>query len=58
MKVKALRSFYDKKDKVSRSVGEEFECSAERYKQIKDALPEWVEALEESSPAKKTSKRK
>lgn len=62
MKVRALRTFFDKSENVSRRVGEVFEVTAERYKQVKSALPEWIEAVDaeptDAKTKKATTKRK
>lgn len=60
MKVKVLRPFYDELEKTRRAVGDEFECSTERFNEIKTALPEWVEGetVKAEKPAPKHSKSK
>ena len=45
--IKVLKDFYDLKEGVFRSVGQEFEASKERFNEINEALPEFVEWLED-----------
>ena len=45
--IKVLKGFYDIKEGVFRSVGQEFEESKERFDEINEALPEFVEWLED-----------
>ena len=44
--IKVLKGFYDLKEGVFRSVGQEFEATKERFDEINEALPEFVEWLE------------
>lgn len=46
--VKVLKEFYDLKEGVVRQVGESFEATEERFAEIKEHLPDYVE-LEKSS---------
>ncbi len=41
--IKVLKGFYDLKEGVFRSVGQEFEESKERFDEINEALPNFVE---------------
>lgn len=41
--IKVLKGFYDRKEGVFRSVGQEFEESKERFDEINEALPGFVE---------------
>ena len=41
--IKVLKGFYDIKGGVFRSVGQEFEESKERFNEINEALPGFVE---------------
>ena len=44
--IKVLKGFYDLKEEVFRSAGQEFEATKERFDEIKEALPgfaEWKE---------------
>ena len=41
--IKVLKGFYDLKEGVFRSVGQEFEESKERFNEINEALPGFVE---------------
>lgn len=41
--IKVLKGFYDLKEGVFRSVGQEFEASKERFDEINEALPDFVE---------------
>lgn len=41
--IKVLKGFYDLKEGVFRSVGQEFEESKERFDEINEALPGFVE---------------
>ena len=44
--IKVLQGFYDLKEGVFRSVGQEFEAEKERFNEINEALPgfaEWPE---------------
>ena len=43
--IKVLKEFYDLKEGVFRSVDEEFEATKERFDEINEALPEFVEWL-------------
>ena len=45
--IKVLKGFYDLKEGVFRSVDEEFEASKERFDEINEVLPEFVEWLED-----------
>lgn len=46
--IKVLKEFYDLKEGVLRQVGESFEATEERFAEIKEHLPDYVE-LEKSS---------
>lgn len=41
--IKVLKGFYDLKEGVFRSVGQEFEATKERFDEINGALPGFVE---------------
>ena len=41
--IKVLKGFYDLKEGVFRSVGQEFEATKERFDEINKALPDFVE---------------
>ena len=41
--IKVLKEFYDLKEGVFRSVGQEFEETKERFDEINEALPDFVE---------------
>lgn len=41
--IKVLKGFYDIKEGVFRSVGQEFEESKERFDEINEVLPDFVE---------------
>lgn len=41
--IKVLKGFYDIKEGVFRSVGQEFEETKERFDEINEALPNFVE---------------
>lgn len=41
--IKVLKGFYDLKEGVFRSVGQEFEATKERFDEINKALPNFVE---------------
>jgi len=41
--IKVLKGFYDLKEGVFRSVGQEFEATKERFNEINEALPGFVE---------------
>ena len=43
--IKVLKEFYALKEGVFRSVDEEFEATKERFDEINEALPEFVEWL-------------
>lgn len=40
MKARVLISFFDKQENVDREVGEEFECTEDRFKEILAACPD------------------
>lgn len=46
--IKVLKEFYDLKERVLRQVGERFEATEERFAELKEHLPDYVE-LEKSS---------
>ncbi|AEL09525.1 MULTISPECIES: hypothetical protein [Streptococcus] len=46
--IKVLKEFYDLKEGVLRQVGERFEATEERFAELKEHLPDYVE-LEKSS---------
>ena len=52
--IKVLKGFYDLKEGVFRSVGQEFEASKERFDEINEALPGFVE-WEDKQPEVTTS---
>lgn len=41
--IKVLKGFYDLKEGVFRSVGQVFEATKERFDEINEALPDFVE---------------
>ena len=41
--IKVLKEFYDLKEGQYRSVGSEFEATKERFDEINEALPDFVE---------------
>lgn len=41
--INVLKEFYDLKEGVFRSVGQEFEATKERFDEINEALPDFVE---------------
>lgn len=45
--IKVLKEFYDLKEGVLRQVGESFEATEERFAELKEHLPDYVE-LEKS----------
>lgn len=46
--IKVLKEFYDLKEGVVRQVGESFEATEERFVELKEHLPDYVE-LEKTS---------
>lgn len=47
--IKVLKEFYDLKEGVFRSVGQEFEETKERFDEINEALPDFVEWSEKQT---------
>ena len=47
--IKILKEFYDLKEGVFRSVGQEFEATKERFDEINEALPDFVEWSEKQT---------
>lgn len=47
--IKVLKEFYDLKEGVFRSVGQEFEATKERFDEIDEALPDFVEWSEKQT---------
>ncbi|HEU7308668.1 TPA: hypothetical protein VV717_002101 [Streptococcus pneumoniae] len=47
--IKVLKEFYDLKEGVFRSVGQEFEVTKERFDEINEALPDFVEWSEKQT---------
>ena len=47
--IKVLKGFYDLKEGVFRSVGQEFKATKERFDEINEALPSFAE-WEEKQP--------
>ena len=47
--IKVLKEFYDLKEGVFRSVGKEFEATKERFDEINEALPDFVEWSEKQT---------
>lgn len=47
--IKVLKGFYDLKEGVFRSIGQEFEASKERFDEINEALPGFVEWSEKQA---------
>ena len=58
MKVKALIQFIDKKENITREIGDEFIVSKERFEEIiENGGAHWVEEVTEE-PNKDTNKKK
>nr|DAY20699.1 MAG TPA: hypothetical protein [Caudoviricetes sp.] len=53
--IKVLKGFYDLKEGVFRSVSQEFEASKERFDEINEALPDFVEWEEKTTEVTETS---
>lgn len=53
--IKVLKEFYDLKEGVFRSVGQEFEATKERFDEINTALPEFVEWEDKTTEVTETS---
>ena len=53
--IKVLKGFYDLKEGVFRSVGQEFEETKERFDEIKTALPDFVEWEDKTTEVTETS---
>lgn len=47
--IKVLKDFYDLKEGVFRSIGQEFEATKERFDEINEALPDFVEWSEKQA---------
>jgi hypothetical protein len=47
--IKVLKGFYDLKEGIFRSIGQEFEASKERFDEINEALPDFVEWEEKTT---------
>ena len=47
--IKVLKGFYDLKEGVFRSIGQEFEETKERFDEINEALPDFVEWSEKQA---------
>ncbi len=47
--IKVLKEFYDLKEGIFRSVGQEFEATKERFDEINEALPDFVEWSEKQT---------
>lgn len=47
--IKVLKGFYDLKEGQYRSVGSEFEATKERFNEINEALPSFVEWSEKQT---------
>lgn len=58
MKVKVLKSFIDLSEGVERKAGDVFECTKERFEEIKAKLPEWVISVEEPKTTSSKAKTK
>ena len=41
--IKVLKEFYDLKEGILRQVGESFEATEERFAELKEGLPDYVE---------------
>lgn len=52
--IKVLKEFYDLKEGVLRQVGESFEATEERFAELKEHLPDYVE-LEKSSRSRSSN---
>lgn len=57
MKVKTTRCFYDLKDDVYRHEGDEFIVNEDRFKELNEKVPGFVEEIEEKAPAKASAKK-
>lgn len=53
--IKVLKGFYDIEEGVFRSVGQEFEASKERFDEINEALPDFVDWEEKTTEVTETS---
>jgi hypothetical protein len=53
--IKVLKGFYDIEEGVFRSVGQEFEASKERFDEINEALPDFVDWGEKTTEVTETS---
>lgn len=53
--IKVLKDFYDLKEGVFRSTGQEFEATKERFDEINTALPEFVEWEDKTTEVTETS---
>lgn len=57
MTVKAIKSFFDKQDGVTRNLGDTFAVSSERYKELNSTkFGVLVEAVAEATKVKETKK--
>ena len=57
MKVVTKKIFHDRKEDVIRSEGDVFEVTEERFKEIDEKLPGFIEVLEEK-PVQKSGRKK
>ncbi|MFS9059455.1 hypothetical protein [Streptococcus infantis] len=53
--IKVLKEFYDLKEGEFRSVGQEFEATKERFDEINEALPDFVEWEDKTTEVTETS---
>ncbi|MDW8750153.1 hypothetical protein Q7W34_01665 [Streptococcus suis] len=58
MKVVTKKVFHDLKEDVVRFEGDVFEVTEERFKEIEEKLPGFIEVVEEKSTAKSSRKKK
>lgn len=59
MKVKTTRCFYDLKDDVYRREGDEFIVNEDRFKELNEKVPGFVEEVKEApKEEKKTTSKK
>ena len=59
MKVKTTRCFYDLKDDIYRNEGDEFIVNEDRFKELNEKVPGFVEEVKEApKEEKKTTSKK
>jgi hypothetical protein len=54
MKVKVLKEFFDKQENTMRRVGDEFEVTDARFKEIDAILPQFLEVKKEAKAKPQT----